>query len=89
MEYLSVIFFKGGKAYYKVTSENGKMFKACLQRFDGAGAHPPHNLSFYREGNNCLGDADIIDLISDLSESLHKESNIDDIIKHMNKKKKE
>ena len=86
MEYLSIIFYKGGKAWYRVTSDNGKMYKASLQRFDGKGTLPPREVSFYKEGASCLGDSDIIDLIGDLSESLQKESDIDDILGQINKK---
>jgi hypothetical protein len=89
MDYVSIVFYKGAKAYYRITSENGKLYKAILQHYEGTDYAPPKRLTFFKEDNACLGDSDTIDLISDLSDRMEQDRSLDEIISSLNKNKPE
>jgi hypothetical protein len=91
MEYVSIVFYKGAKAYYKITSDNGRLYQAILQHYEGKDYDPPKKLTFFKEDNACLGDADTIDLISDISDGMEQDQDqsLNDILHSLKKKKPE
>ena len=89
MEFSSIVQYEGGQARYRVASEDGKIFKATLLRYEGLGQSPPSCITFYKEDEVYMGDSDSMALIHDLSDQIHPANPIDEVLEEIRKKRED